>query len=174
MRCIVFSSNWSIPHVLILSWFLIIFSQVRIAALFFLPPIFIEFSITSDLTDMEISKCMTLYLGGLFAILFGIYSADRLINIRQKSLNIATNNFSIGAISCYWLVTNLVSYYVHIYLGVTIFASPEHWGNRMAWVAIIFDTVIALLITIGWVVISLNKKSLTKNKIIFACILISI
>lgn len=166
------SSERTAAHILVLAWFLIIFSLVRLAALLLLPPVTLEFLTSDGLTGDEISQGMLLYVGGSIAMLFGIYAADRLLPQRQTPLNLAARVFSLWSITGYWLVTYLVAYYVRVHLGVTIFGSPEHWGNRMAWVGIIFDTDVALLVTICWLAIKWREKSLTKSQMVHAGLLI--
>lgn len=159
-------------HVLVLAWFLIVFSLVRLAALLLLPPSTLEFLTPDGLTGAEISQGMVLYVGGSIALLFGIFAADRLLPQTQAPLSLATRVFSLWSITGYWLVTYIVAYYVRVHLGVTIFGPPEHWGNRMAWVGIIFDTDVALLVTICWLAIKWREKSLTKSQMVHAGILI--
>lgn len=169
---LVTSSERTAAHILVLAWFLIIFSLVRLAALLLLPPSTLEFLTPDGLTGAEISQGMVLYVGGSIALLFGIYAADRLLPQRRVPSNFGMRVFSLWSITGYWLVTYLVAYYVRVYLGVTIFGSPEHWGNRMAWVGIIFDTDIALLVTICWLAIKWRAKSLTKSQMVHAGLLI--
>jgi hypothetical protein len=159
-------------HILVLAWFLIIFSLVRLVALLLLPPLTLEFLTPDGLTDAEISQGMLLYVGGSIAMLLGIYAADRLLPQRQTPSNAATRVFSLWSITGYWLVTYVVAYYVRVHLGVTIFGSPEHWGNRMAWVGIIFDTDVALLVTICWLAIRWQERTLTKSQMVHAGLLI--
>lgn len=166
------SSERTAAHVLVLAWFLVIFSLVRLAALLLLPPPTLEFLTPDGLTGAEISQGMLLYVGGSIALLFGIYAADRLSPQRRTPLNLATRVFSLWSITGYWLVTYVVAYYVRVHLGVTIFGSPEHWGNRMAWVGIIFDTDVALVVTICWLAIKWRAKSLTRSQMVHAGLLI--
>lgn len=166
------SSERTAAHVLVVAWFLVIFSLVRLAALLLLPPSTLEFLTPDGLTSAEISQGMLLYVGGSIALLFGIYAADRLLPQRRTPLNLATRVFSLWSITGYWLVTYVVAYYVRVHLGVTIFGSPEHWGNRMAWVGIIFDTDVALVVTICWLAIKWRAKTLTRSQMVHVGLLV--
>lgn len=166
------SSDRSAAHILVLSWFLIIFSLVRLIALLLLPPQTLEFLTPDGLNSEEIFNGLLLYVSGSIAILFGIYAADRLVPQNVLPLNLPTRMFSLWSITGYWLVTYLVAYYVIVHLGLTIFGPPEKWGSRSAWVRIIFDTDVALLITICWLAIKWQAKSLTKAQMVHAGILV--
>jgi hypothetical protein len=166
------SSYRSSAHVLVLSWFMIVFSLVRLTALLLLPPRTLEFLTPDGLDSGEILKGLVLYLTGAIAILLGIYAADRFLPKNIPSQNLPPRLFSLWSITGYWLVTYLVAYYVFVHLGLTIFGSPEKWGSRTAWVRVIFDTDVALLITICWLAIKWQAKTLTKAQMIHAGILI--
>lgn len=159
-------------HILILAWFVIIFALIRLTALLLLPPPTLEFLTYDGLTAEEISRGMLLYVGGAIAVLFGIFAAARLLPQKPPAPNLATRVFSLWSITGYWLVTYLVAYYVRIHLGVTILGPPEHWGNRMAWVKIIFDTDVALLITICWLAIKWRAKILSRPQMVHAGLLL--
>lgn len=151
-------------HIVILAWFVIMYFCVRLTALLFFPPHTLEFLIAGGLTGEEIFVGLPFIVGGVVALLLGILLAGRLGLGDTPSNAVQSKQFALWSITGYWLITYLAAYYVRIYLGVTIFGPPEHWGNRMAWVGIIFDTDVALLLTICWAAIQLREEGMTRHQ----------
>ncbi len=149
------STEKSAAHLLIISWYVLLFFSIRIFALLVFPPEAIEFPASAKgahLGDQEIADGLTFVVGGFVAVLSAIYCVGRFSSQKHVPLppERAGKNFSLWAITAYWGVTYIVAYYVIVYLGVSIFKSPENWGNRMGWVRIIFDTDVALMLTVVW------------------------
>lgn len=158
------SDSRNAAHLLVLGWYVLLFFNVRLGALLFFPPEALEFPggfEGSYLTGEEISGGLVFLASGLIAILGGIFLAG-MRPMPMRPVGVPVKNFSIWGVTVYWAVTYAAAYYVAVYLGVTIFGAPGNWGNRMAWVRIIFDTDVALMFTIVWAVIQWQYFGLTK------------
>lgn len=159
-------------HILILAWFVILYFCVRLTAFLFFPPSTLEFLVRGGLNSDEISNGLTFVVCGVIALLMGIFAGDRIASGKRSPASIKVTQFSLWSITGYWIATYLAAYYVRVHLGVTIFAEPEHWGNRMAWVGIILDTDIALLLTICWAAVQWRCMRLTKYQLAHVLLLI--
>lgn len=159
------SSDKNAAHMLIFAWYVLFFFNVRIASLLLLPPEALEFpahEAGNYFSDAEFLDGLVFVISGIIAILAGISIAG---NFKSKQIPTSASNgaqFSLWAITAYWLVTYAAAYYVTVHLGVTIFGGPENWGNRMAWVRIIFDTDVALMFTIVWALVQWHYHDFTK------------
>ncbi|NDH68723.1 MAG: hypothetical protein EBY22_12630, partial [Gammaproteobacteria bacterium] len=161
-------------HILILSWFVIMYFCVRLTAFLFFHPETLEFLVPSGLNSEEISSGLLYIVGGTIALLVGIFTGGLVGSQGESQDDSHINQFSLWSITGYWVITYLAAYYVRIYLGVTIFGPPENWGNRMGWVGIIFDTDIALLLTICWATIQLRHQGMTKYQMVHVGLLVLI
>lgn len=171
------STERTAAHLLAFSWFVLIYFNIRLFALLVLPPEALEFPTglivtASNHSSEEISTGLVFVAGGVLAVLAGIHYASRLIKIKQTSPDINSKNFSLWALTGYWALTYAASYYVTAYLGVSIFKSPDNWGNRMAWIRIIFDTDVALMYTIIWTFIQRKYFQITSTQKLHVFLLI--
>lgn len=168
------SAPGNTAHILLLSWFVIVFFCVRLSALLLVPPAMLDFLISEEFTAEEISHGLLFIVAGTIALLLGIFSSDALFSkVVKKSSNetIIYRQFSLWGLTAYWLVAYMAAYFVHGYLGVTIFGPPENWGHRMGWIGVIFDADVALLLTILWGFMQWQKnRSLTKYEISYVAV----
>jgi hypothetical protein len=154
-------------HLLIFSWYVLLFFNIRIAALLVFPPEALEFPAGvrgGYLANEEISAGLVFVVAGVVAVLSGISYAGRFGDQRHKESDFTRKNFSLWALTAYWVLTYVVAYYVIVHLGVSVFKSPENWGSRMAWVRIIFDTDVALMYTVLWVFVQQKCFQFTKTE----------
>lgn len=159
------SNEKNAAHLLMFAWYVLLFFNIRIAALLLFPPEALEFPAVvegSYFTDYEISDGLMFVVGGTIAILAGIFAAGNFGSRRAATPAFNGGQFSLWAITAYWVVTYAAAYYVMVYLGVSIFGEPGNWGNRMAWVRIIFDTDVALMFTIVWALVQWHYFDFTK------------
>lgn len=161
-------------HILILAWFVILYFCVRLTAYLFFPPSTLEFLVRDGLNGEEISSGLVFVVGGVIALLMGIFAGDRIAGGNRLPASIKVTQFSLWSITGYWIATYIAAYYVRVHLGVTIFAAPEHWGNRMAWVGIILDTDVALILTICWATFQWRNTRLTKYQMAHVILLVFI
>lgn len=169
------STEKNAAHILILAWYVLLFFNVRLAVLLLFPPEALEFpaGLPGDfLTDDNISNGLLFIVSGIIAIILGIFVADSILRRPQAQVAFRGHQFSIWALTAYWAVTYLAAYYVSVHLGVTIFGTPEHWGNRMAWVRIIFDTDVALMWTFVWALTQRYYFNFTKYQKLHISLLI--
>lgn len=168
-----FATEKNVAHILILAWFALLFFCVRLAVLLLFPLSAIDFLTGSIWNSSEIFKGLVFIALGFIAILLGIFATSR-FEFRSKVLaSVKGKQVSLWALTAYWAITYLAAYYVRIYLEVSIFAPPEHWGNRMAWVGIIFDTDVALVLTICWGTIEWRRRGLKKLEVIHLVLLVA-
>jgi hypothetical protein len=161
-------------HIQILAWFVIMYFCVRLMALLFFPPETLEFLVPGGLNSEEISSGLLFVVSGTIALLLGIFAGGLIGSRSELQDDFQIKQFSLWAITGYWVITYLAAYYVRIYLGVTIFGPPENWGNRMGWVGIIFDTDVALILTICWAWIQWRHQGLTKYQMLHVGLLVLI
>lgn len=161
-------------HILLLAWFVIMYFCVRLTAFLFFHPDTLEFLVPGGLNSEEISSGLLFIVGGTIALLVGIFTGSLFGSQGESKDDSHINQFSLWSITGYWVITYLAAYYVRIYLGVTIFGPPENWGNRMGWVGIIFDTDVALLLTIYWATIQSRHQGMTKYQMFHVGLLVLI
>jgi len=147
---------------------------VRLTAFLFFPPDTLESLVPGGLNSEEISSGLLFIVGGTIALLVGIFTGGLVGSQGESQDDSHINQFSLWSITGYWVITYLAAYYVRIYLVLTIFGPPENWGNRMGWVGIIFDTDIALLLTICWATIQLRHQGMTKYQMVHVGLLVLI
>lgn len=172
------STEKNAAHILIIAWYVLLFFNVRLAALLLFPPEALEFSVGLPgdfLTGDNISDGLLFIVGGMIAILVGAFAAGNIGRQQQSQTSAFTGQqLSLWALTAYWCLTYLAAYYVSVYLGVTIFGTSEHWGNRMAWVRIILDTDVALMWTFVWALVQWHYFKFTKKQILHVSILVFI
>lgn len=171
------STEVNAAHITILAWYVLLFFNVRLVALLLLPPEALEFPvgmIGDYLTDENISDGLWFIVGGIIAIILGIFSAGDLGRRFQSKAVFSGGQFSLLALTMYWIITYIVAYYVTVHLGLTNFGSPEKWGHRSAWVRVIFDTDVALMWTFVWMLIQYHYFNFTKNQKLYISLLILI
>jgi hypothetical protein len=163
------STEKNAAHLIILSWYILLFFNIRIIALLIFPPESLEFPAGlkgAHLDGEEIADGLMFLVGGLVAVLSAISYVGRLGS--QRHIPVASDrvgkNFSLWALTAYWGLTYIAAYYVIVCLGVSIFKSPENWGNRMAWVRIIFDTDVALMLTVIWALVQQRYFKFTTSE----------
>jgi len=168
-----FARDKNVAHILILAWFALLFFCIRLAVLLLFPLAAIDFLIGDAWTSSEILKGLVFIAMGFMVILLGIFASSR-FGFRGKVLaSFKGKQVSIWALTAYWAITYLAAYYVRIYLEVTIFGAPQHWGNRMAWVGIIFDTDVALVLTICWGTIEWRRRGLKNLEMLHLALLVT-
>lgn len=168
-----FATEKNVPHILILAWFALLFFCIRLAVLLLFPLSAIDFVTGSVWTSDELFKGLVFVALGFVAILLGIFTTS-LFRFRSEALaSVKGKQVSLWALTAYWAIAYLAAYYVRIYLEVTIFGSPQHWGNRMAWVGIIFDTDVALVLTICWGAIEWRRRGLKKVEVLHLALLVA-
>ncbi len=171
------STERTAAHLLAYSWFVLLFFNIRLFALLVFPPEALEFPTglivtISNSSNEEISTGLVFVAGGILAVLAGIHYASRLLKIKQTSPDINSKNFSLWTLTGYWAMAYAASYYVTVHLGVSIYKSPDNWGNRMAWIRIIFDTDIALMYTIIWTFIQRKYFQITSTQKLHVSLLV--
>lgn len=171
---IIKSNEANSAHIIILSWFVLMYFCIRLFALLLFPPSILEFLSSDPLNGDEVFKGLNFIFFGCIAMLFGIFFASHIIKTTKLNNPIVGKINSIWSITGYWICTYIAAYYVRIHLGVTIFGAPEHWGHRMAWVGIIFDTDVALILTIAWGLIKWQRDELDISGAIHVALLILI
>ncbi len=160
-----------ISQILALSWFIVLFFQMRLTEFLVIPKDKILFPAIDPLNAQEIASGLTYIILGTMFIIFGFITGDKLtrgvFSKKIKKLNI----FRIEVIIIYWALCYFAAIYAGLCLELNLYSDPSHWGSRMGWIVIAFDTDIALLITITWA--ALNRE-LSKREKITVCILIAI
>lgn len=170
---LVMATERNVAPTLILAWFALLFFCVRLAVLLLFPLSAIDFLTGGVWTSDEIFKGLVFITLGFVAILLGIFTSSRFEFKSKLLLSFKGKQVSLWALTAYWAITYLAAYYVRIYLEVTIFGAPQHWGNRMAWVGIIFDTDVALVLTICWGTIEWRRRGLKKLEVIHLVFLVA-
>lgn len=174
VTALVLATEKNVAHILILAWIALIFFCIRLAVLFFFPLSAIDFLIDDAWTNEELFDGISFITLGCMAIFLGIFFSSRLFSNREFRIPFPCAPPSLYALTGYWAIAYLAAYYVRIHLGVTIFGSPENWGNRMGWVGIIFDTDVALMFTVAWGMIEWRKRGLKKLEILHLTALVTI
>lgn len=163
----------NVAHILILAWFALLFFCIRLAALLLFPLTAVDFLTEDGWTSGEILSGLVFIVIGFLALLLGIFFSSRFEFRSKFLLSFKGKQVSLWALTAYWAITYLAAYYVRVYLEVTIFGAPQHWGNRMAWVGIIFDTDVALVLTICWGTIEWRRRGLKKLEILHLTLLVA-
>jgi hypothetical protein len=144
-----FASEKNIAHIMMVTWYMLLYYCIRFAAFLFFPFGTIDFLTSDHLNDSDVTVGLFYIEASLIAIFSGIFLGTKL-DVGSNNTKVFGSRISIWALSSYWIIVYMAAYYVKVVLGVTIFGAPENWGNRMGWVGIILDTDVALLITIFW------------------------
>jgi hypothetical protein len=170
---LVMATKENVAHILVLGWMALIFFCLRLAILLLFPLSAIDFLTNDPLTSQEIFRGLSFIALGFVAIFLGIFSCTHSFADRKTRFIFSGAQPTIYALCVYWFIAYLVAYYVRVYLEVTVFGAPEHWGNRMAWVGIIFDTDVALVFTICWGTLEWRKRELKRFEILILVVLVA-
>ncbi|MBO6675217.1 MAG: hypothetical protein JJ908_00230 [Rhizobiales bacterium] len=139
-------------HVLVLSWFQLIFFFPRLFFYLAFPPEGIAFVQLAPLTANEVQNGLNFLLWGTVALIFGFWAGSQVLRggPNKAAANIPRYILPLGPIVIYWVLSLLAAYYVLVVLGVSIFSTPDKWGSRMGWLMRVFDTDVALLLLVVW------------------------
>lgn len=148
------------PHLIVISWFAIVFFLPRLFTFAAFPPQTIGAIGLDHLTPAEVTKGLAFVTAGTLALLAGLWIGN--LPFRGKPTLRAgdrpTPSLPLGPVLLFWLAALGASYYIAVVLGVSIFGPPENWGSRSGWLIRIFDTDVALLLLIVWSAVQMTRE----------------
>lgn len=140
-------------HVLVLSWFVILFFLPRLAAFLLFPAQTVTFVGIDAFTSSEVTAGLLFLVGGTVALLVGFAIGGLVPGPKAAGI---PPGFPLAGVFLYWVLCAVAAYYIYFVLQISIFGEPSSWGSPMGWLVRVFDTDAALLMVICWAVVRRN------------------
>jgi hypothetical protein len=163
------------PILLTTAWFILLFFLPRLSGFQIFPAPNVTFVALQPFTQQEITRGLAYITAGFIALLIGLLVGDRLLpNIASKP----RSPVAISGIVVYGFLAGAATIYVNYFLAVSVYSlNSEDWGSRSGWLAIVFNTDIALIAAITWLMLSPGeprKKHLIAVAVVFAWLILSL
>jgi len=158
----------SAHHIIYFSWCIFLYFSIRLTVFLLFSGNAIDHLLPLPLTGQKVLNGLCFIVPGVISILLGIISAAKFglgYHPVPKQTYISTP-YSISKLSVYVFVVSVVAYFLKVKLNITVFGSPENWGNALGWIGLIFDPDVALLLSICWFFQSFSVDHIRKRHVI--------
>ena len=143
---------------LVMCWFFIFWINIRIISFLYQTSSNLEFIHPKFFTKLEIENALLFIFIANFFIILGIF-LGKYINLPKLKLNLSDQIYNFKNQFFIWVSVILVFWFINIYLGTSIYSTPDKWGSKWGFLQSLFnpDTILIVQIITMFVLFK-NKK----------------
>lgn len=148
-----------------LCWFFIIWINIRVISLLYHRPENLEFIHPKFFNALEIENGLQFIFVANLMIILGIF-LGKFLKLPSLKLEISDEIFTIKSQILIWLMVLIVFWFINVYLGTSLYSSPDKWGSKWGWIQSLLNPDVILAIQCIALIFLFNKKFSLKYSIL--------